>query len=95
MEEFDSASAGKSASAAFDSVGEVDGTWSDETEFARLIAENQRDVVWCGGNQYTGCYTDEHARRFLASDEPARIVEKFKSRKEFDAGVDAMRKLPK
>src|SRR3954468_7836764 len=39
MAEFDSASAGEMTSAALDSVGEVDGTWSDETEFARLDAQ--------------------------------------------------------
>lgn len=39
MAEFDSASAGESTSAAIDGVGEIDGTWSDETEFARLDAQ--------------------------------------------------------
>ncbi|MEV4602336.1 ribosome biogenesis GTPase Der [Amycolatopsis sp. NPDC049253] len=39
MTGFDSASAGDSVSAEFEGVGEIDGTWSDETEFAALDAQ--------------------------------------------------------
>src|SRR6266508_3478632 len=39
MAVYDSASAGESTSAAFDGVGEIDGTWDDESEFATLDAQ--------------------------------------------------------
>jgi len=68
-----------------------------EKEIAKLrkeIAKYQRSEVWCGGNEYSGCYMWTHRKKFLASGGLNRIRKQALGNKSFMRGVIALKSVP-
>lgn len=68
-----------------------------EKEIAKLrkeIAKYQRSEVWCGGNEYSGCYMWAHRDKFLASGGLNKIRKQAIRNKSFMRGVIALKSIP-
>ena len=59
----------------------------------KAIASYQRQVVWTGGDQYSGAYTDADRQTFLRGDHLSRIVRSARKNSRFVRGAKALADL--
>jgi hypothetical protein len=56
---------------------------ADFERLSKMIRKHQTDVVWSGGNQYSGCYMDIHRENFLNQGGAGRVVRNAQRNAEF------------
>ncbi len=71
---------------------QIPGVDKNINAIGKAIAKYQRSEVWTGGNEYTGCYTSEHRRKFIQKRAIQIMVEKAKMDPTFKKGVIALKK---
>jgi len=72
---------------------QIKGVVPEINNLGQALAQAQRDEVFTGGNEYSGCYTDAAASEFHESHKLKKIIQRLMATRSFALGVSALKKV--